>query len=403
MAVAAAGTVTGARLRDESIIRLGGYGDNWHMSWAADDSQVVSLCDGSGWPDTRRELYNSRLYRILGSPPQVRFEDVAGYPTLLSELRKPGGFSRYYAFGTLALDGRIYQFLSTPNVPFDQPDPRFVGAKLIYSPDDGVSWRNQDDTSPVVWEAWDTRDKENMVFFEEDGEAFQLLTVGQMGKNYESNTDGYIYVYSPNGNTDGTMNELVMFRVGTEKIRDRSAYEFFAGNRNGAATWTHDIDRRAAVHTFPSGWVNTKVHPYAWQPSVVYNEARGVYMMANWGMGCAPDGLWFGKPSYLGLWTAPNPWGPWAQIHEETSWTPGGDSGARAYSPQIAPKWIAPNGGSFWLVWTDFQSTVDTARADAEQQRIVSEASSEAELIDGLSALRPYYAFNLQRVDLEIK
>jgi hypothetical protein len=119
--------------------------------------------------------------------------------------------------------------------------------------------------------------------------------------------------------------------------------------------------------------VNTQIHPYAWHPSVVYNSALGVYIMANWGMGCSPDGLWFGKPSYLGFWVAPQPWGPWTQIHEETAWTPLGDKRSRCYQPQIAPKWIAPDGKSFWLVWTDFQD------------------------VDGT---KPYYSFNTQQVKI---
>ena len=95
--------------------------------------------------------------------------------------------------------------------------------------------------------------------------------------------------------------------------------------------------------------------------------------MANWGMGCAPDGMWFGKPSYLGFWSAPHPWGPWTQIHEEKEWTPAGDKNARAYQPQIASKWIAADGKSFWLVWTDFQF---------------------------VGPQRPYYSFNTQKVEL---
>ena len=303
-------TIKGARRRDETTLRLGGIGDNWHMSWAADDRQVVAMCDGYGWPSTARQSYNSRLYRITGSPPGVHFEDVPGYPELLSDTKTPGGFSRYYGFGTLAIDGRIYQFLSTPNVPFDQPGPRFVGAKLIYSGDDGATWRNQDGSSPVSWEAWPTRSKQNMVFFEESQEAFALLTILQMGRNYEYNSDGFVYVYAPNGNTDGTMNELAMFRVPRDRILSRGAYEYFAGTRDSGPVWTADIDARGIVCSFPRGWVNTTIHPYSWQPSVAYNQPLGVYMMANWGMGCAEDGSWFGKPSYLGLWVAPDPWAP---------------------------------------------------------------------------------------------
>jgi hypothetical protein len=95
--------------------------------------------------------------------------------------------------------------------------------------------------------------------------------------------------------------------------------------------------------------------------------------MANWGMGCAPDGMWFGKPSYLGFWSAPHPWGPWTQIYEEKEWMPAGDRAAHAYQPQIAPKWIAADGKSFWMVWTDFQF---------------------------INGQRPYYSFNTQKVEL---
>ena len=64
-----------------------------------------------------------------------------------------------------------------------------------------------------------------------------------------------------------------------------------------------DINAPGVVHTLPSGWVNTQVHPYAWHPSIVYNAPLGVSIMANWGMGCSPDETWFANPSYLGFWT----------------------------------------------------------------------------------------------------
>ncbi|MCL5997835.1 MAG: DUF4185 domain-containing protein [Chloroflexi bacterium] len=367
-------TITGIRRLDETTLRKGGSGDNWHMSWANDDHQYVALCDGNGWPDVpgyTGQSYNARMYALNGTPPQIAFEHLPGYPDLLSEA--PPNVNRYYGFGILALDGAIYHFMSTPNHVFEQPDARFVGAKLIYSPDNGRTWKNQDG-SPVRWEPWQERDAHNMAFFCEPGDAFSLITLLQMGRNYEHNRDGYIYLYTPNGNIDGTMNQLALARVRKERVLDRAAYEFFAARTpDGHARWVKDIRHRGVVHTFPDGWVNVRYHPYAWHPSVVYNAPLGLYMMANWGMGTAPDGLWFGKPSYLGFWTAPQPWGPWTQVHEEVEWMPAGDRNARAYQPQISPRWIAADGKSFWLVWTDFQ------------------------VIDGG---RPYYAFNLQKVEI---
>jgi hypothetical protein len=346
------------------------------MTWAKDDRQYVCLCDGFGFPNTPRAAYNSRMYAISGGPPEAKFEYLPGYPELLNrgENRE---VSRYYNFGVLALGSHLYQFLSAPNHPFNEPGPRFVGAKLIYSPDLGRTWHNQDGSTPVRWERWEDRSKDNMVFFEEEGDAFSLLTVLQMGKDYRDNRDGFVYVYAPNGSVEGKMNQLVMFRVPKEKVLDRRAYQFFAGRgASGAASWSSRIEDRAAVHTFPTGWVNRHIHPYAWHPSVVYHAPLGLYLMANWGMGCSPEGHWFGKPSYLGFWTARSPWGPWEQVHEETAWTPANDAGARAYQPQIAPKWIAADGLSFYLVWTDFQS------------------------IEGRG--QPYYSFNTQRVRVDV-
>jgi len=366
--------ITGMRRLEDTTRRAGGSGDNWHMTWADDGKVYAGLCDGAGWPDvagyTGRD-YNTRVYAIDGDPPGHTFEHLPGFPDLLCEPHP--NINRYYGFGIIAVDGSIYHFLSTPNRPFEEPGPRFVGAKLIWSPDNGRSWRNQDG-GPVRWEKWGERNRRNMIFFNEPGEAFSLLTVLQMGRNYQHDRDGYVYIYAPNGNTDGTMNELVMCRVAKGRILDRSAYEFFVERtRDGSAAWSSDIDDRSPVHTFPAGWVNTQVHPYAWHPSVVYDAPLGLYLMANWGMGCAEDGMWFGKPSYLGFWVAPEPWGPWSQVHEETAWMPMGDANARAYQPQISPKWIAADGKSFWLVFTDFQ------------------------VIDHR---RPYYCFNTQKVEI---
>jgi len=348
--------VTGLRRLEETLRRTGGSGDNWHMTWAADDRQYVGLCDGRGWPEMMGHVekdYNTRVYALEGDASEPRSVHLPGFPDLLTEASP--NRSRYYGFGILALDDCIYHYLSTPNRPFDEPAPRFIGAKLIYSPDLGRSWRNQDG-SRVRWEEWEERSRGNMVFFDEPGDAFSLLTVVQMGRNYEHNRDGYVYVCAPNGNTEGTMNELVMLRVPKDRVLDRGAYEFFVSRTpEGGARWSADLEDRGVVHTFPSGWVNTKVHPYAWHPSVVYAAPLGCYLMANWGMGCAADGDWFGKPSYLGFWTAPQPWGPWTQVHEETAWTPAGDPEARAYQPQISPKWIAEDGRSFWLAFTEFR------------------------------------------------
>jgi hypothetical protein len=401
--------------REETVLRYQCKGDNWHMSWASDDRQYVSLCVGAGIANPPKVFHNSRMLAITGGPNEAKFNDLPGYPKLARPAQRDS-HTRYYNYGTLALDGYLYQFLSTfdrspQHGDLQNNDPndllRFVGAKLIYSPDNGRTWRNQNGSTPVVWESWGQRSRDTMVFYKEDQEAFSLLTVLQMGKNYEQNRDGYLYVYAPNGNAEGTMNELVMFRVPKNKVLDRDSYEYFAGRHaDSLAKWTKNIRERAPVHTFPRGWVNSLEHPYAWHPSIAYNAPLNLYLMANWGMGCTSGGMWFEKPSYLGFWVSAEPWGPWRQVHEETAWLPAGDPNARAYQPQISPKWMAPDGKSFWLVWTDYQGAdSDEVRRFAEKYGRKEEmnAAGEADLIEGAALMdkhMPNYRFNTQRVDL---
>src|SRR6185312_5486377 len=212
-------------------------------------------------------------------------------------------------------------------------------------------------------------------------------------------------------NVDGRMNELVMFRAPIAEFLNRSAYEYFGGRRgDGSARWVRDIEARAVVHTFPRGWVNrTNLFPgdlvvESWLPSIVYNEPLGLYMMASAGIVIAPNGTEFGKPSYLGFWVSSTPWGPWSQVHEERAWTPGGDLEARAYGPRIAPKSVAPDGKSFWLVWPDLKGILTFARDEPLMTAALEKAGSPekraAVQSDFTRRYMPRYAFSAQRVDL---
>ena len=407
--------ITSLTRREDTIVRLGGSGDNFPMTWAADDRLLVSVTDGYGWHDDPPGRYSARIWAIEGGPEDATFHDLAGYPDLFQYPHDPENYCRYLGYGVLAVDGCIYQFLHALNHP---PrvwlDSKAIGAKLIYSPDNGVTWHNQDGSTPVAWEDWYDRSRKNMVFYREPQDAFSFLTFVQMGRGYEANRDGYVYVYSPNGNYDGSMNQLVLFRVPKQRLLQRVAYEFFAGPRpDGTASWTREIEAREVVHTFPAGWVNKAVHlvddlPYTWLPSIVYNPPLDTYLMVSWGMGVGANGLYFARPSYLGFWTAPSPWGPWTQIHEETAWMPGGDAGAYAYCPQIAPKWISEDGTSFWLVWADAKGVWEYLDAYLKMMAEVKENPDayedvEAEYRRQRNEMLPYYGFNAQRVDLVVE
>ncbi|MEP7004722.1 MAG: DUF4185 domain-containing protein [Sphingomonas bacterium] len=403
--------VRGAQRLDGTLMHLGGLGDGYKMTLAADGRQIAVVNDGPGWAPPPATFFTTRLWTVEGPPTRARFAQLDGYP-IVDRAARPEGAPSYYGHGVIAIGANLYQFLATLDHAEDRPR-RWTGAKLIRSSDGGATWCNGDGSSPVVWEDWKAQSQAHFPFFNEPDGCFSLLSFLQQGQTYASNRDGYVYVYGLNGSVDGLMNQLVMFRVPKDRVHDRSAYRFFAGRRrDGSANWSADIAVRRPVHTFPRGWVNyTNLFPgdlvvESWLPSVVWNEALGLYMMSSAGIGCAPDGTEFGKPSYLGLWVAAQPWGPWRQIHEDRAWTPGGNASARAYAPQIAPGWIAPDGKSFWLVWADLAGIREFGRDEALVDAEMSKArdAHERTTIEAaiLRRYMPGFSMNAQQITLDV-
>ena len=409
---AGARTPVGILRRDATIRRLGGIGDGYKMTLAADGRQFVVVNDGPGWARPPTAFDDSALWTITGPPTAPAFRPVPGYPDL-DKAHRPDGAPTYHGHGILAVRGRLIQFLATLDRAEDRPR-HWTGAKLIYSDDGGRHWRNGDGSTPVIWEDWSEQSGDRFAFFGEPDGCFSLLSILQMGADYRANRDGYIYIYGLNGNVDGRMNELVMFRVAIDRVTDRSAYTFFAGQTaDGGARWTPDIAERAVVQRFPAGWVNrTNLFPgdlvvESWLPSVVYNASLDCYIMASAGIGAAPDGTEFGKPSYLGIWIAQAPWGPWRQIHEDSAWTPGGNPAARAYAPQIVPGWIAADGRSFWLSWADLDGIRAFGRDEALMAAAVAKATTPAARtaveVDFIRRYMPGFSLNTQRIDLILR
>lgn len=88
------------------------------------------------------------------------------------------------------------------------------------------------------------------------------------------------------------------------------------------------------------------------------------------------------------------------------AWTPGGDGGARAITPQIAPKWISADGKAFWLIWSDYQYN-DTVAGDYADRALIERVKhlrDDAEVarvsIEWSKKYMPFYSLNMQRGDV---
>jgi len=131
-ASARAGAVVpeGVVFRKDTLFRSDNRGDNWCITWAADDSLVTSMCDGD-WLGANH-FYHNRLYRIVGGPESFVRGDLRDYPDL------SGKAGSWFGYGIVSVDGDLYSVISkTPGQSWSGP---FRGIKLLKSPDNGKTW-----------------------------------------------------------------------------------------------------------------------------------------------------------------------------------------------------------------------------------------------------------------------
>jgi hypothetical protein len=187
-------------------------------------------------------------------------------------------------------------------------------AQLAWSTDHGSTW---------TWSPWRL------------STSFGCPTFLNFGKDYAGARDGFIYVYSPDSNSAyAAADRMVVARVPVECIRDQAAYEYFAGiGPGGHAAWTRDHNRRAAVFCYPGG---------CWRSSISYNPAQKRYLWVQVLPGV--DARFGGG---LGIYDAPEPWGPWTTAYFTRDWdvAPGETAG-------FPTKWMAADGRKLCLVFS---------------------------------------------------
>jgi hypothetical protein len=357
---------TGITFQKETLFRLGGRGDNWCITWAADDSQITSMDDGKWIKDDVDSSFHNRLYRIVGEAKGFSREELYEYPDFST------GNGSWFGFGIVSVDGVLYSVVSkTPKNHWSGP---FKGVKIFKSEDNGKIWHRVGRGNSLrqinhLDEArYDINSKE-MFFLEGFGRPhnertaypFSFFDFVQCGRDNSAAKDGYLYMHSP----EGAHSELLMLaRVPKEKLGDRSLWEYFTGyNKDQQPQWSADIQARQPVVTYPQkskdgnyfGW-------YSWLPSVVWNEDLNLYIMVNGGTYAGRgmtdsdfdyyDRWMHEKTGSLGFWYSKNPYGPWYKFFYTDYWTADNPENL-IYQPKLSPKWISNSGRDMVLIWSD--------------------------------------------------
>ncbi len=286
----------------ETIIRLAPGSDNWPLTWADDDALYGAYGDGQGFkPFVERKL-SQGIAKITGTPPNIQGVNVRAQGAEFIGDGRSGPKSS----GILMVDGVLYLLARN-----------FDNARLGWSHDHGATW---------TWAEWKFTT------------SFACPTFLNFGKNYAGARDEFVYVYSQDGDSayDGA-DHMVLARVPKTKLKERAAYEFFAGNTAyGEPAWTRDIAGRKPVFTFPGN---------CFRIGISYNPVLKRYLWCQIFPGSThPQGARF--QGGFGIFDAPEPWGPWTTAFYTPAWDVGpGDMSV------LPTKWMSADGKSMYLAF----------------------------------------------------
>jgi hypothetical protein len=202
-------------------------------------------------------------------------------------------------------------------------------ARLHWSEDHGRTW------TPAGW-----------AFTAKDG--LSIPTICQFGRNYQGARDAFVYHYfiAPRDSSGYNIQKpgaIHLVRSPAGRLRDRGAYEFLAGVQSGKPVWTKDGAKIQPVF-------EDRKNGVGWVCSVSYNAGLKRYILM----------VDHTESSHgnLGVYDAPEPWGPWTTVHfvSEAAGTQFG-AGQAEVPPNTffwnAPtKWHSGNGREFTLIFT---------------------------------------------------
>jgi hypothetical protein len=305
----------------DTIIRKAKGSDNWPITWADDDNLYTAYGDGWGFEPKTDIKLSLGIAKIIGLPREIappgevmphkdfisrgETPDFKGenIPTATGE-KVGDGAKGPKASGMLCVEGVLYMLV------------RNVGnSQVAFSKNHGKTW---------TWCDWKFT------------KSFGCPTFLNFGKNYASARDDFVYIYSHDSDSAyEPADRFVMARVLKDKIRQGESYEFFRGlDDSGKPIWTKDICDRGAVFVNPGR---------CYRSGISYNSGLRRYLWCQ--TLYSRDDMRF--KGGLGIFDAPQPWGPWTTVFYTENWDVG--PGETSCFPT---KWMTPDGKTCYLLFS---------------------------------------------------
>lgn len=295
--------------------------DNWPTTWASDDHLYSVWGDGGGFDGTNSKgRVKLGVARITGSATDYVGKNVWG--GLASE--NPAQFEGK-SYGVLSVAGVLYMWVAP------QPNPHLATAQIAVSRNQGATWTLAD------WKF-------------EFADMLTIPTFLNFGRDYTGARDRFVYSYyiepawGPGVATKTTAHSfdvhqpgrVHLSRVPKDSILERQKYEFFASiGSDEQPVWTTDLRRKQPVFADANG--------VGWNLSVSYNSGLRRYILST-----EHTETHVGK---MGLFDAPEPWGPWTTVAYEDAWGAGHVEVTTFYW-NFNQKWLSEDGLRFTLIFT---------------------------------------------------
>jgi CubicO group peptidase (beta-lactamase class C family) len=316
---------------ETTTLRRAHGSDNWPITWGDDDALYTAYGDGYGFMPFVPEKLSLGFAQVNGSPEEIVAQNIRSS----SGERKGDGPSGAKASGLLMTDGTLFMLVRNT-----------ANSQLAWSTDHARTWK---------WSDWKFR------------ESFGCPSFLNFGRNYAGARDTFVYIYSPDADSAyDAADRLVLARVPKERIRERDAYEFFVRlESNGNVVWSRNIADRGAAFSNPGG---------VYRSHVTYDPRLKRYLLTMPGSGA--DTRFTGG---LGVYDAPEPWGPWTTAFYTDTWDVG--PGESASFPS---KWFGQDGKSAWLVFSGDdcfsmrQATFTLAGAEVSRKSATSTEQQDA-------------------------
>ena len=300
----------------ETIVRDARDCDLFPSTWGDDDSLYTVCGDGYGFAPRRQQKMGISLARLLGPPESPRGVNIE------SDIENTGmGAQGRKISGIVMVDGVLYLFARNAG-----------NSQLAWSRDHGKTW---------TWADWKFTT------------SFGHPSILNFGKNYAGARDRYVYIYSPDSDSAyDAAPQMVLARVPQNRLRDRSAYEFFrALDGRSRPVWTANIAERGPVFRNPEH--------LCYRTHVTYNAGLRRYLMNS----IMPGPVNTRFQGGFGVYDAPEPWGPWTTAYFTKLWDV-----APGESQHFPPKWMSADGQTMHLI-TSGDDMLSIRRATVKLRR----------------------------------